>query len=50
MNLFLVLFLVLFPIVGGVLVWFLGNKLSKLREIFAISVNALELIAMVFLM
>ena len=49
MNLFLVLFLVLFPLLGGVLVWFLGNKLPKLREIFAISINALELIAMILL-
>ena len=49
MNLFLVLFLVLFPLLGGVLVWFLGNKLPKLREVFAISVNALELIAMILL-
>ena len=49
MNLFLVLFLVLFPLLGGVLVWFLGNKLPKLRKIFAISINALELIAMILL-
>lgn len=50
MNLGLVLFLILFPILAGLLVYFVGNKFPKVREILAVSSNGLILIAMVVLL
>ena len=32
MDLFLVLFVILFPIIGGIGVYFIGNKYEKIRE------------------
>ena len=50
MNLFMVLFLVLFPILAGIITYFLGNKFPKAREWVAISSNFIELVVMVVLL
>ena len=39
MDLFLTLFIILFPIIGGIGVYFIGNKVEKVREILAISIT-----------
>ena len=49
MDLFLTLFIILFPIIGGIGVYFIGNKVEKVREILAISINAIELVLMIIL-
>ena len=49
MDLFLVLFVILFPIIGGIGVYFIGNKYEKIREVLAIIFNLIELIVMVVL-
>ena len=46
MSTFYVLFLVLFPIVGAIITYILGNK-TKYREVIAIGVTLIEFIVMV---
>ena len=46
---FLVLFLVFFPLVFGTISFFISKKNPKLREILSISINAIEMIAIIVL-
>lgn len=49
MVLFLILFLILFPILSGVITYFVSRKFEKAREILAIGLTVIEMIAMVVL-
>lgn len=50
MNLTLILFLILFPLIGGIGVYFLAKRFPKCREIAALTLNVVELGAMVLLL
>ena len=46
---FLILFLIFFPMVFGTISFFVSKRFPKLREIFAISINLIEMISMIIL-
>ena len=46
---FLILFLIFFPMVFGTISFFISKRFPKLREIFAISINLIEMISMIIL-
>ena len=45
MGIFYVLFLILFPIIGAIVTYVLGNK-TKYREVIAIGTTLLEFVVM----
>ena len=50
MKSFILIFLVLFPILMGLINYFVGKKYNKVREIVAIATSAIELILMGYVM
>ncbi len=50
MNLFYILFLILFPSISGIITYFVSKKCEKLREVFSIGLTVLEMIIMIVLL
>lgn len=50
LNITLIVFLILFPLIGGIGAYFLSKRFPKCREIVSIGLNAVELAVMILLL